>query len=145
MKLQLATMFYEKLISKGECISESPKVRELIYQLLNKEGLSYKTEIIGDTGPGKNICRYSTRSKWNNKVITHWFNHGRFYKKDLLDAYNENLCRHFTEQDIEELYLTSDPARVRELIDKMRYIDSKYCIFDFVRLRKMVIKITLKT
>lgn len=131
---------FNELIVTGECICNSPKVRNSLYKRLKQQGIKYQTETVGDNGPGKDICRSSGNFNWNSKVITHWFNSGRFYKQDMLDAYCDTW--NFDKADIHELFETTDKQRIYNLIDKMCG-SGKYCIFDFTPLRKLVKKIKI--
>lgn len=133
---------YQQLRENGSLVCNSPKIRARLYNQLREDGIKWKTETMGYTGPGKNINRYQPRKwNWNAKKITQWFNQGRFYMGDMLDAYQTYYG--YPISWIAELYELEPGAHQHYIIDKMCETPSKYCIFDFVPLRKLIKKIII--
>lgn len=144
-KYTLANQLYSRLLQQGEIVCDSPVVRAIIYDKLRKGGLEFTSETVDDTGGTKCLNPYAYGGiGYEPGRLIKWVTQGRIYKQDLLNVYDQGSYR-YPKSYIDELYSdTSTHDRKYEILCEMSEALSKYTIFDWVPLRKLIKKIKLK-
>lgn len=150
--------FYKKMINQSllyedlktylllhkSCETNSPKNRNKLYSFLQKEGLTYTTEIIGYTNGNKTMNRWTQPSiGWDYGRVAKWINSKRILPEDLKACCNEN----FIFEDIAAIFDEHMPNKQRIMLLKDKWGEklewTKYTPFDNCRLRKTIVRITI--
>jgi hypothetical protein len=152
MKEERIAKLYAELLKHKYVICDSPAVRFYIYKQLKIDGIEFSTEKIGDTGPGRLMCKYLGKNSigYSAKRLVKWIRLGRVYEEELVDGFNNFLkskyyCGDITEEDVRALFdKDGDKEQNFIVLDKMCKPYCKYGIFDWIRLHKLIKKITIE-
>lgn len=136
----------EVFLQNGVVESNSPKNRKKLYQQLEKDHITWTTEIIGYTAGQKELCRWNGKTRklgWSLSRIVKWIQEKRLLPDDL-----EKACERttFKFEDIKEVFNEniSNKDRYQIFIDKWGDPSGwpKWTPFDYCVLRKTIVRIT---
>lgn len=136
----------EIFLQNGIVESNSPKNRRRLYQQLEKDGIDWKSEIIGYTNGEKELCRWNGRKRklgWDLGRVVKWINEKRLLPDDLEKACGRTT---FKFEDIKEVFNENISNKIRYEIFIDKWGDpsdwSKWTPFDYCVLRKTIVRIT---
>lgn len=148
IKIMNQNLNLEQLIDRfgelGYVECRSPKNRRKLYRYLWKNGIQYKTEIIGYTIGSKSMCRWSGRCMgWDLGRVVKWIKAERITPDDLRKCCHKGRYKF---EDIEKAFDKDVPMNEKWEIIKKGWgglIEwDKYTPFDNCPLRKTIVRIT---
>ena len=142
---------YETLEKDGIVECNSPKNRQKLYLLLNKNKKKFDTEIIGYTNGEKSLCRWLHNAiGWDIGRIVKWISAKRLLADNVNRACINNECMTHVSFNFADIA----PAFTNELSNKKKFNlisekwgekleSTKYTPFDYCVLRKTILRIKL--
>lgn len=146
MRETLVQKHWQELLEKGRTTCDSPILRKMLYERLEKYHIPFTSEKVGDTGTPKGLNPYVHRGLgYSPKRAMTWLRQGRLYQADLQDAFeyfskaNVGTYNHLTLDDMNALFdeRTSKDTKF-EILTRICDVPNKYGYLDFVPLHKLV-------